>query len=141
LDLVSNRIYISRQVIFYEQNFPAQDKAYLTAPAEDSLHPLGTILLPIDFYSINVAHNNNPHPILADTLSNSSTLSNLPAATHTQQNLPSFSVPATETISPTTFLDDAASPAVEESPIPEPVHLSSAEESPRPEPDPSLFSY
>jgi hypothetical protein len=141
LDPVSNRIYISRHVIFYEQTFPAQDKAYFTTPAEDSLHPPGTILLLIDFYSINAAHDSNPQSTLVDIPSNPSTPPNLPIATHTQQNLPHFSIPATKTISPTTFLDDVASPTVEESPTSEPAHLSSTEESLRPEQDPLPFSF
>jgi hypothetical protein len=125
LDPTSNKIYVSRHVIFDEHTFPAQDKAYLTAPTEDSSHPPGTILLPIDFYSLNATHDSEPHPTLAESSSNSSTPPTTPAATHTQ--------PEIAVISPSIYTDNSIDP--EESPTPESVHPSSAEELPRFEPD------
>jgi hypothetical protein len=135
LDPASNRIYISRHVIFDEHTFPAKDKAYLTASTEDSPHPPGTTLLPIDFYSINAALDRNSHSTFADTLSHPSTPSNTSASTHTQPNLNSSSLSATETISPAFCPNDSTGSALDESSILESVHLHSAEESPRPEPN------
>lgn len=54
LDPSTSRIYLSRNVVFDENLFPAQSKVTTTLPPAPGHSPsTGTMLLPIHFYSLN----------------------------------------------------------------------------------------
>lgn len=53
LDLQTNKIYMSRHVVFDENLYPAQEKGSTHYPARGQSSPSGTVLLPFHFYSLN----------------------------------------------------------------------------------------
>jgi hypothetical protein len=54
MDPTTSRIYLSRNVIFNENLFPAQKKATTALPfAKDNSPSTGIVLLPTHFYSLN----------------------------------------------------------------------------------------
>ncbi len=54
MDPTTSRVYLSRNVVFDENLFPAQKKATATQPSAQEISPSNVIvLLPSHFYSLN----------------------------------------------------------------------------------------
>lgn len=80
LDSITNKVYLSRHVIFYESSFPTKDKATSHFPSK--IHASGDVPFPFSFPPYNT-FSNLPSSIPSSTLPNSpsttSTLDSAPA--------------------------------------------------------------
>jgi len=65
LDPVTNKVYLSRHVVFNEASFPAQDQAVSLLPSKVSAKGDAPFILPVHFPSIHLPSTQSPSPSFA----------------------------------------------------------------------------
>jgi hypothetical protein len=128
LDPVTNKVYLSRHVVFNEASFPAKDQAVSLLPSKVSAQGDVPFILPVQFSPLHLPHTSVSHPTnppstspgysLSSPSSNPEPLSPdfpSPAAPDSSDNFPSSLQPSPSAL-PTPSLPDQPASSLDPSP-------------------------